>query len=245
MHEPGRFNQHRASNCGPLLVGSEHDFVLVERWPRGVAFIDNNIFDVTRAFPIRDDFTNDCERCGCIGWCSPYRSKTKSACINAQTCTVCDDLNCSAGVSCGNRFMPRYTLNLFKGPVGYGVVTEEFIPSGAFVTEYVGELLYCEDAVKRENKQYVVELRTSTVNGETLFVDARRCGNASRLINHSCAPNCIMEEWNWANTVRLGIFAARDLRPLTELTFAYRGAGTMLFTCACQAPTCKSRSHST
>jgi hypothetical protein len=221
------------------FVGSEHEWVVMAPWPRDAAFVERNSFDITRSFPVRKDYDEDSTKCGCTGRCNSLGAREKRGCINVLSCTVCDDSNCSVGGTCGNRFMPQYALNLFESAVGVGVVTEEFIPSGAFVVEYVGELLYGEDAVQRDDKRYLAELRTPTVNDEVLYIDARRCGNASRLINHSCAPNCYMEEWNWANTVRLGIFASRDLRPLTELTFAYGDGGTARFACRCNALNCR------
>ncbi|PNH03875.1 Histone-lysine N-methyltransferase SETD2 [Tetrabaena socialis] len=56
-----------------------------------------------------------------------------------------------------------------------------------------------------------------------LYIDARRKGNTSRLINSSCDPNCETQKWHDASTgeVRVGIFATRDIPPGEELVYDY------------------------
>ena len=54
--------------------------------------------------------------------------------------------------------------------------------------------------------QYVMDL------GGGLMVDATRKGNVSRLINHSCEPNCVVEKWAVGGVARLGIFARTEVR---------------------------------
>ena len=48
-------------------------------------------------------------------------------------------------------------------------------------------------------------------------IDARRGGNMSRFINHSCAPNCRSEK----RRGRIWIVAERDIAPEEEITFDY------------------------
>ncbi|EGZ08612.1 hypothetical protein PHYSODRAFT_524542, partial [Phytophthora sojae] len=151
--------------------------------------------------------------------------------------TICGDFNCLLGPACGNRFEPRFSLDLVESRVGLGVVSTQRTPRGAFIIEYVGEIPYESDASERVNRRYQAAFRTLVDwNGGTkVYVDALSCGNESRFINHSCEPNCVMYEFNWTNTTRLGIFAAAEIPPLQELTFRYSARNRELFNCQCLA----------
>lgn len=50
-----------------------------------------------------------------------------------------------------------------------------------------------------------------------LVIDGGVGGNASRFINHSCEPNCVVE----IAGNRVHIHAAREIAPGEELTFDY------------------------
>ncbi|KAE8914992.1 hypothetical protein PF005_g3334 [Phytophthora fragariae] len=126
-----------------------------------------------------------------------------------------------------------YKLDLISTPVGLGVVCDSTIPKDAFVVEYVGEVLLGVDTQKRVDRRYQVELKPKAIwDGLTdVFIDADRCGNESRFVNHACRLNCGVFELEWTNTARLGIFAKEDIPPLRELTICYRKANLSLFTC--------------
>jgi hypothetical protein len=224
----------------PAPVGMEHEFLLLEQWPHDTISIERNFFVVNEAFPTTKRHLGQQGRCGCSRRCQRTSLKGAHGCINAATDTICDDTNCSAGAGCGNRFVPTYHLQLIMTTVGYGVVTEEGIPSGSFIVEYVGELLFAAEAAKRRDKRYQVKMKNKTCWNAQLFVDAGRCGNISRFVNHSCQPNCELYEFVWANTSRLGIFAERDIAPLTELTFKYNEDNLELFMCVCGSSNCVS-----
>lgn len=46
----------------------------------------------------------------------------------------------------------------------------------------------------------------------------------ARFINSSCSPNCESQKWHDAATgeIRIGIFAADDIEPGTELAYDYQ-----------------------
>jgi SET domain-containing protein len=54
------------------------------------------------------------------------------------------------------------------------------------------------------------------------IIDALKKGNISRFVNHSCAPNCILQKWVVQNRVRMGIFTLREIAAGEELTFDYK-----------------------
>jgi SET domain-containing protein len=55
-----------------------------------------------------------------------------------------------------------------------------------------------------------------------LYVDAKTKGGWSRLINHSCEPNCELQRWNVAGLLRIGIFAIRDIAQHESLSYDYQ-----------------------
>ncbi len=84
---------------------------------------------------------------------------------------------------------------------------------GAFVIEYVGEVLsmdkfrermkmpsYCESS-----HHYCLKLDSTKV------IDAYQRGGIVRFINHSCEPNCLTQKWLVNGQDRMGIFAKDDI----------------------------------
>lgn len=53
------------------------------------------------------------------------------------------------------------------------------------------------------------------------YIDASRKANIGRFINHSCDPNCRIEKWTVLGEQRVGIFADKDIKNGTELSFDY------------------------
>jgi SET domain-containing protein len=54
-----------------------------------------------------------------------------------------------------------------------------------------------------------------------LWIDATKKGNTSRYINHSCIPNCVLEQWCINGMPHMCFFACEDIKNGTELTFDY------------------------
>ncbi|OWZ01369.1 hypothetical protein PHMEG_00027256 [Phytophthora megakarya] len=115
---------------------------------------------------------------------------------------ICDDTNCSVGVS---------------SP----------IPKGVYVVEYVGELVLHEDAMVLRRPALPSDLKNEGNLGWPYF----QCGNEGRFINHSYIPSYELNEWEWANGARLGIFAATYIPSLQEPTFRYRDKNLKFFAC--------------
>jgi histone-lysine N-methyltransferase SUV39H len=117
----------------------------------------------------------------------------------------------------------------------WGLFALEPIPAGAFVVEYVGEILTAKEGDKRgryydqlgmsylfdmndvdEDDEYDMRVqRSSYEDFFPLCVDATHYGNESRFINHSCDPN--LRSFNIVTAVesysyhKIGIFATRNI----------------------------------
>jgi len=191
--------------------------------------------------------------------CAPGRGcgsslvEEQETCINRRMFVRCCAKLCPCGKACRNKEfnllkMPKLRPFLTKA-CGWGVRTKERIPKGAFVVEYVGEVVSdaeCErrmwEAKSREEKNfYMMEISADKV------IDARHKANISRLINSSCQPNCRSQKCVDASTgeVRVGIFALRDIEPNEELSynyqfqhFAHEEELKTSFGCRCGAPNC-------
>ncbi|PWA98204.1 SRA-YDG [Artemisia annua] len=163
--------------------------------------------------------------------------------------------NCGCGPSCVNRTTQRglkYRLEVYKTPMkGWAVRSWDFIPSGAFVCEYIGVLKKAADVHDPEN-MYIMEIdcletmmgldqrekrlgkvdvsmhsiEDSAPGKEPKFcIDAGTIGNVTRYINHSCQPNlfvqCVLSAHHDITQARVVLFAADNIQPLKELTYDY------------------------
>ncbi|XBH69644.1 hypothetical protein VPH35_097465 [Triticum aestivum] len=155
--------------------------------------------------------------------------------------------SCRCPPTCHNRVSqhgPKVPLEIFKtGKTGWGVRSLSFIPSGSFVCEYVGEVLQETEAERTENDEYLFDIGRDddddeeeeegsessksemTAEGLGYTIDAAKCGNVGRFINHSCSPNMHAQDVLWDHDDRrmphVMLFAEKNIRPLQELTYDY------------------------
>ena len=106
-----------------------------------------------------------------------------------------------------------------KSPIhGRGVFALARIAKKTRIVEYKGELISDAEADRRYSKMHAHSPHTMLFSVDDGFViDATRGGNSARWINHSCAPNCDIEE----EGSRVFIDARREIRPGEELTYDY------------------------
>ncbi|KAK6156665.1 hypothetical protein DH2020_010913 [Rehmannia glutinosa] len=107
---------------------------------------------------------------------------------------------------------------------GWGVVAGESISKGDFIVEYVGEVIndaMCERRLWDMKDQDAKNFYMCEINKD-FVIDATFKGNASRFLNHSCAPNCKLEKWQVEGEIRVGVFASRSIEVGEALTYDYR-----------------------
>ena len=101
---------------------------------------------------------------------------------------------------------------------GRGVFALRRIPKGTRIIEYKGKLITDKEADRRYSRVHEHSPHTMLFSLEGGWViDATRRGNSARWINHSCAPNCDIEE----EGRRVFIESRRDIQPGDELTYDY------------------------
>jgi uncharacterized protein len=113
----------------------------------------------------------------------------------------------------------RRSYSVRNSPIhGRGVFALTPISKGTRIVEYRGELITDDEADRRYAHLHEHSPHTMLFSLENkLVIDATRRGNSARWINHSCAPNCQVEE----EGTKIFIDACRDIRPGEELTYDY------------------------
>ncbi|KAK9053524.1 hypothetical protein SSX86_024598 [Deinandra increscens subsp. villosa] len=152
-------------------------------------------------------------------------------------------LKCGCNKQCGNRVVQRgiqRKLQVFMTPggKGWGLRTLEDLPKGAFVCEYVGEVLTNAELFERVSKAnkdehtYPVLLdadwgaECELKDEEALCLDATYYGNVARFINHRCFDSTLVEipvevENPDHHYYHLAFFTTRKVKALEELTWDY------------------------
>ncbi|HXY30251.1 MAG TPA: SET domain-containing protein-lysine N-methyltransferase [Gemmatimonadaceae bacterium] len=136
-------------------------------------------------------------------------------------------------------------FELHPSPIqGMGAFARRRIRSGTRIIEYVGERVSHDEADRRYDDENMARHHTFlfTVDDRTV-IDAAVGGNASRFINHSCAPNCeaVIKKG------RIFIEATRTIYPGEELVYDYQyerdGSASeddeQRYACRCGAPECR------
>jgi hypothetical protein len=109
------------------------------------------------------------------------------------------------------RFVPGgCKVRIGKSRTGKGLFAEEAIPRGTCVIEYIGRPVVGDEQFTHRGK-YLFE------TSKTTMIDGNIPENTAKYINHSCAPNCEIDIKN----KRVYIFALKNIKPGTELTYDY------------------------
>ncbi|CAL5394512.1 unnamed protein product [Camellia sinensis] len=146
---------------------------------------------------------------------------------------------CGGSKQCVNRVVQcgiSCTLQVFMTPrgKGWGLRTLEDLPKGAFVCEYVGEILTNAELFERASKSPsseehaypVADWGSEGVLKDGLCLDATHYGNVARFINHRCFNSNLVEipvevETPDHHYYHLAFFTSRKVQALEELTWDY------------------------
>ncbi|XP_042464298.1 uncharacterized protein LOC122047223 isoform X1 [Zingiber officinale] len=157
--------------------------------------------------------------------------------INGQKCRA-SGLTKPSGSDVENDYRKEYILykqlKRWKHLVVYksgihalGLYTSQFIPRGAMVVEYIGEIVGLRVADKREIEyqsgrriQYKSACYFFRIDKEHI-IDATRKGGIARFVNHACLPNCVAKVITVRNEKKVVFFAERDINPGEEITYDY------------------------
>ncbi|XVF21515.1 hypothetical protein REPUB_Repub12eG0096500 [Reevesia pubescens] len=176
---------------------------------------------------------------------------------------------CGCNKQCGNRVVQRgvnYKLQVFLTPdgKGWGLRTLEKLPKGAFVCEFVGEILAISELYARNVEKHKCPilldaywgLKRVSKDEEALCLDATCYGNVARFINHRCLDANLIEipvevETPDLHYYHLAFFTTREVHALEELTWDYGidfddlDHPVKTFRCRCGSKFCRNMKRST
>lgn len=120
---------------------------------------------------------------------------------------------------------------------GYGLYAMETIQPNEMVCEYVGEL--CRVAVsevreQRYMKQGIGSSYLFRIDGD-IVCDATFKGSVSRLVNHSCDPNCLAKIISINGVNKIVLYAKRTIHPGEEVSepASWQGEDRQMLTPQC------------
>jgi hypothetical protein len=205
-------------------------------WPvETVDYIDKCIDDVGVVFEENPPFVV----CECDHECR------FDSCRNSRSSIFCTAACCSFGGVCGNSIATMSGLRLVRNDsrFGYGVVSERGVDQGFVLGEYVGYLRVVKKGKNMMNSGYTLQMKSSPVGevNSVVLIDAKRAGNITRFLNHSCEPAARFEEVANGRLRAVVVVTNRAIHEGEEVTVDYGSdlAGrecvslNILTTCGC------------
>ncbi|GJZ28555.1 probable inactive histone-lysine N-methyltransferase SUVR2 [Tanacetum coccineum] len=267
-------------NCCPTCLGN----CLTAPTPCPCALQSGGEFAYTNNGLIKEDILDECikairdpQKChlSCCKECPLEKSKNNGG-LQQPPCKGHLDrgfikecwLKCGCSKKCGNRVVQggiKHKLQVFmtRGGKGWGLRTLEDLPKGAFVCEFVGEVLTCGEFYSRVSQSSKKDeyahppLLDADWGGENelkeeeaLCLDATYYGNVARFINHRCFDANLVEipvevENPDRHYYHLAFFTTRKVKALEELTRDYGidfdddDNPIKAFTCQCGSRYCR------
>ncbi|KAL9234972.1 hypothetical protein vseg_009779 [Gypsophila vaccaria] len=179
---------------------------------------------------------------------------------------------CGCNMQCGNRVVQRgitrkLQVFLTDSGKGWGLRTMEDLPEGAFVCEYVGEVVTNTELDERNRQSKGKQRHTYPVhldadwNSESILdddfalcLDATNYGNVARFINHKCGTANLLDVPVEVETVdhhyyHVAFFTTRKVKAYEELSWDYgidfddEHHPIKAFRCCCGSTKCRDRSR--
>lgn len=124
----------------------------------------------------------------------------------------------------------------------WGLFAMEHIGADEMVIEYVGDVIrpvLSDDREKRYEKQGIGSSYLFRID-QDYVVDATKCGNLARFINHSCEPNCYAKVIKIDGSSKIVIYSKQTIAIGEEITYDYKfPLEEEKIRCLCGSKNCK------
>ncbi|XP_048482105.1 histone-lysine N-methyltransferase SETD1 isoform X3 [Plutella xylostella] len=124
----------------------------------------------------------------------------------------------------------------------WGLFAQEPIAADEMVIEYVGQMIRPIVADVREAQYEATGIGSSylfRIDFDTI-IDATKCGNLARFINHSCNPNCYAKIITIESQKKIVIYSKQPIGVDEEITYDYKfPLEDEKIACLCGAPQCR------
>ena len=113
-------------------------------------------------------------------------------------------------------------LRFARSPIhDWGLFAMEQIERREMVIEYVGQIIRAQVAELREKRYEQQGIGSSYLFrvDEDTVIDATKCGNVARFINHCCTPNCSAKIIRVEGQKKIVIYADREISAGEEITY--------------------------
>nr|XP_020446083.1 histone-lysine N-methyltransferase SETD1B-like [Monopterus albus] len=124
----------------------------------------------------------------------------------------------------------------------WGLFAMEPIAADEMVIEYVGQIIRQVIADMREQRYEEEGIGSSylfRVDQDTI-IDATKCGNLARFINHSCNPNCYAKIISVESQKKIVIYSRQPISVNKEITYDYKfPIEETKIPCLCGADSCR------
>ncbi|KAK0095871.1 hypothetical protein PV326_007174 [Microctonus aethiopoides] len=124
----------------------------------------------------------------------------------------------------------------------WGLFAMEPIAADEMVIEYVGQMIRPIVADLRESQYEATGIGSSYLFRIDLeaIIDATKCGNLARFINHSCNPNCYAKVITIESQKKIVIYSKQPIGVNEEITYDYKfPLEDDKIPCLCGAPQCR------
>lgn len=170
--------------------------------------------------------------CNCCDGCeilSPYSFRSKCRCLREERecdpdlCKKCKDSGCCGNMRLGNKIYKKTTVGKSLIAPGAGLFALEDIKENELISEYIGEIVEKDELERRSIINMAFERNYGFELTHEFDIDALRCGNELRYINHSSFgyENAYAREKFVRGNTKIALYAKRFIKKGEELYFDY------------------------
>ncbi|XP_042343720.1 histone-lysine N-methyltransferase SETD1B-A-like [Plectropomus leopardus] len=181
------------------------------------------------------------------GMCNPAQQSTS---LRAGSDFRCEQRRLLSSFSCDSDLVKFNQLKFRKKRIRFsrsdihewGLFAMEPIAADEMVIEYVGQIIRQVIADMREQRYEEEGIGSSylfRVDQDTI-IDATKCGNLARFINHSCNPNCYAKIITVESQKKIVIYSRQPISINEEITYDYKfPIEETKIPCLCGADSCR------